>query len=163
MVDAAQYYSLQQTAFKGLKITAKESTEGSYAIRFTVAEWKIFQTNLGRYGNTSEVSGGPGAAGAMKLNVKMDSTGVYILILTYVQWELLQQSGSFEGIDVDATEGKDGSWTITMTHGEWNMFQRNQSSDGQEADKVSKKKMKLAVTIDASTLNPLYFNYNSIS
>ena len=80
VLTTQQYYVMQQNGFfKGLRISPKADSEGSYTVRLSGSEWKVFQTNMGSSGEVTEVSGGPGAAGAIKISVTMDSSteGLY--------------------------------------------------------------------------------------
>ena len=56
-----------------------KEVENEEEIRLSGSEWKVFQTNMGSSGEVTEVSGGPGAAGAIKISVTMDSSteGLY--------------------------------------------------------------------------------------
>ena len=69
------------------------------------------------------------------------------MVLTSAQWEMLQSNGSFAGMNVNASQGADGSFTIKMSEAEWNVFQSNQSSTvtKQQADP-----QQLQVSMDAS-------------
>lgn len=153
VLTAAEYTKLQTIrAFQGLKVNAEEGSDGSFTIELKESDWKIFQMNIGKSGATTEVSGGPGAAGAMKLQVSMDAHGFYILVLTETQWELLQANGGFDGMRVKPHEGSDGTYTIKLSEYDWEMFQANQSGESEKRTRTvsGRSTMKLSVTMDAS-------------
>ena len=79
------------------------------------------------------------------------------MVLTSAQWEMLQSNGSFAGMNVNASQGADGSFTIKMSEAEWNIFQSNQSSSGgiikNEGGGDGGDSMKLNVSMDAGALS----------
>ena len=77
------------------------------------------------------------------------------MVLSSMQWELLQKNGSFTGMSLNASQGADGSYTIKMTESEWEQFQSNQSAAGGvvSGGDSGAGSMSLNVSMDASAFN----------
>ena len=81
------------------------------------------------------------------------------MVLTMAQYIMLQQSESFMGIIVNAsnTTANDGGYTVRLSASEWKTFQINNVSTAAKAASTSTKATKLKVTVDASGLNVIMF------
>ena len=81
--------------------------------------------------------------------------GYYILIVTALQWDVLLQSGCFNGMTIKPEKGEDGGYTIRMSVAELKLFQSNQASvarTGTVGTTSTTKSSSLKVTMDPSAL-----------
>jgi len=75
---------------------------------------------------------------------------------------MLQQNGSFKGLTITPTKGKDGSYTIKMSAKEWKVFETNSATAGGVIrNSVEIGGVTINVTMDASAFDG--FNNNPVS
>lgn len=72
--------------------------------------------------------------------------------MTFVQREMLQKLGFFDGITVNEAKGENGDYTVKMSEDEWKVFQANQAKFGCVSCAAPKTCMKFTSAMDASRL-----------
>jgi len=123
VLTSAQWEMLQGNgSFNGMSVNASQGADGSFTIKMSEAEWNIFQSN--QSSTVTKQQSDP-----QQLQVTMDASGNYIMTLTQVQFEMLQNNGSFNGMRISASQSN-GQYVISMSEAEWQVFQSNQASAG---------------------------------
>lgn len=74
------------------------------------------------------------------------------MTLTQVQFDMLQDNGSFNGMSISASKSG-SSFIIKMSEAEWTIFQSNQANVSTTKQSGGGGGMQLQVTMDASASN----------